>query len=441
MYQKHTFVRKYKRDEYVILLVPACLFLFFISNVLVHRFQQQNEVLKISKLKNTCESDKWVVITSIFEPTELVFQIQNLSSKWCAVVVGDKKGPPAGSYSEIGGNVVFIDVYSQHKLGYKLDSVLLFNHFGRKNIGYLYAIQAGAKIIYDTDDDNYLKLTDISTLESLLDHEVFKFNNDEKLSWHYSNVYKHFVNKTTRVWPRGFPLEFIDNTYETENLSDFEVLNSIDMSSVGVIQYLANHDPDIDAIYRMTKENKHFDFTVNKRSIILDRGIYTPFNAQATLFTYDMFWALYLPVTVTGRVSDIWRSYIAQRVMWDIDRYLIFSSPIVKQCRNAHNYLKDFQDELDLYTKTDLLIGILDSIDFTTTKKSIPSYLVKVYKTLVKNGILENRDFVALTSYVKDLERIGYRFPQIKQNVILNNRKLETPTFDIDQSCIEEFLH
>lgn len=52
---------------------------------------------------------------------------------------------------------------------------------------------------------------------------------------------------------------------------------------------------------------------------------------KATLFDESCFWALLLPTTVHSRVSDIWRSYIAQRLMWDIGRSLVFSSPFVVQ--------------------------------------------------------------------------------------------------------------
>ena len=43
-----------------------------------------------------------------------------------------------------------------------------------------------------------------------------------------------------------------------------------------------------------------------------------PFNAQATLFMRDALWALLLPITVHGRISDIWRGYLVQRLFWDI---------------------------------------------------------------------------------------------------------------------------
>ena len=35
---------------------------------------------------------------------------------------------------------------------------LPWNHFARKNVGYLYAIAHGARLIFDFDDDNELKL-------------------------------------------------------------------------------------------------------------------------------------------------------------------------------------------------------------------------------------------------------------------------------------------
>ena len=34
---------------------------------------------------------------------------------------------------------------------------LPWNSFGRKNVGYLFAIARGAKVIWDFDDDNFLK--------------------------------------------------------------------------------------------------------------------------------------------------------------------------------------------------------------------------------------------------------------------------------------------
>jgi len=66
-----------------------------------------------------------------------------------------------------------------------------------------------------------------------------------------------------------------------------------------------------------------------------------PYNAQATIHFYDAFWALLLPVSVAGRVSDIWRSYIAQALFKRLDLSLGFlPRPIVVQERNIVNKLK-----------------------------------------------------------------------------------------------------
>jgi hypothetical protein len=76
---------------------------------------------------------------------------------------------------------------------------------------------------------------------------------------------------------------------------------------------LADIQPDVDAIFRLTHKTPFvFKKGSSKAILKIPQNIVTPYNAQATLHFYDAFWALYLPVTVAGRVSDIWRSYFTQ---------------------------------------------------------------------------------------------------------------------------------
>ena len=49
------------------------------------------------------------------------------------------------------------DNIDQDGLGFELLKHLYWNHFGRKNLAFLYAMLHGAKYIYDTDDDNLLR--------------------------------------------------------------------------------------------------------------------------------------------------------------------------------------------------------------------------------------------------------------------------------------------
>jgi hypothetical protein len=48
-------------------------------------------------------------------------------------------------------------------------------------------------------------------------------------------------------------------------------------------------------------------------------------------------------VQVHGRISDIWRSYVSQRLLWDVGYHIAFSTPMVDQLRSPHNYLADMQ--------------------------------------------------------------------------------------------------
>lgn len=78
---------------------------------------------------------------------------------WCLVVVGDKKGPKAYDIKGMDGSaIVFLDHNAQEALAQASPFVhnLPWNHFGRKNVGYLYAILRGARTIWDFDDDNVL---------------------------------------------------------------------------------------------------------------------------------------------------------------------------------------------------------------------------------------------------------------------------------------------
>ena len=59
-------------------------------------------------------------------------------------------------------------------------------------------------------------------------------------------------------------------------------------------------------------------------------------------------------MTDDGRVSDIWGGYIAQYFFQSL--HLVFVPPSIDQYRNVHDYIKDFNDELDLYQKSDKLL-------------------------------------------------------------------------------------
>jgi len=206
-------------------------------------------------------------------------------------------------------------------------------------------------------------------------------------------------------WPRGFPLSHIKN-----NHSYATKLKKIPAKEVGIIQSLANHDPDVDAIYRLTQPIP-FDFPSTGKPVAVPKNSYAPYNAQATLHTYDALWSLLLPVTVHGRVSDIWRGYITQRLFRDIGLRLVFSPSTVVQDRNVHNYLADFNSENDLYERSLKLIEQLQ--EWPLTCQDLPGRIEELWILMYEHGYLKIDDVIMVQAWLSSLLSAGYKFPKI----------------------------
>jgi hypothetical protein len=181
------------------------------------------------------KNEKWIVLTTIQYPTEALKKLA-IQPGWRIVVVADKKTPS----DWLLANCDFLSVERQQELGYEILQYLPWNHYCRKNIGYLYAIENGAKRIYETDDDNLL-LSEIAWPKTKGLREVDSEHG-------VVNVYAYFGQPT--LWPRGFPLEKIAIS------SQFNEQKALTAPLIGVVQGLVDKDPDVDAIYRLTQERE-----------------------------------------------------------------------------------------------------------------------------------------------------------------------------------------
>ena len=200
-----------------------------------------------------------------------------------------------------------------------------WNHYCRKNIGYLYAIEHGATIIYDTDDDN-VPLAD--TIEYLCEKTNILHYNTNALC---VNPYAHFGH--SYAWPRGYPLNHINTKDSNKFTKEFK--------HIPIQQGLVNNDPDVDAIFRLTQSSE-INFAPNQSPVSLPAKTMCPFNSQNTIFYQSAFWGLIIPITTAFRVCDIWRSYWVQRLLWDMNASLSFLPPTAIQYRNDHNLLAVF---------------------------------------------------------------------------------------------------
>lgn len=291
-------------------------------------------------------SNKFIIITSINYPTKALMAFSQLSD-WQVVVVADRKTPLDWKLD----NVKLLTVEEQKELPLQTAKLLPWNHYARKNLGYLYALMQGAELLYETDDDNipYEFWQDRFPCDSGVEIETCA------KPAKFVNAYQHFCRE--QIWPRGFPLTAVLN-----QLGDTQKLQIQPANQIAPIQQgLADLEPDVDAIYRLTV-GKQISFSEHTALYIAPKT-YCPFNSQNTLWYPEAFPYLFLPASVFSRVTDIWRGYIAQRFLHQQNKGILFCSPSVYQERNYHNLHHDFMEELDLYTRTEELISVLDAYE------------------------------------------------------------------------------
>lgn len=350
--------------------------------------------------------DLWGVITTIFSVNPAVVDFVGNMPLAKLVVVGDLKTNDEEwrHFAALNSEQVFYLEPDKQK-GFQSIQHIPWNHFGRKSIGYLFAMQQNATVIYDFDDDNHLNVPNLNVFQTMSRYDIVTKH-------HVYNPYPFFSPEINGhkafVWPRGQSLQWINDplTYKAEI-----VPAESSFRQTAVVQSLANHDPDVDAIYRMTRRLP-ITFTKSNTIVIPPRGTFTPWNAQSVLIFKPAFFGMLLPITVTGRVSDIWRSYITTRLMWETEYVVGYSSPVVTQWRNPHSYQKDMEDEDDLYHKADLMLATLANWSSTEHATLDTAYL-NLVAVLVKLGILKQADLLLASAWVADLKGIGYQWPAI----------------------------
>ncbi len=326
-----------------------------------------------------------VVVTSISAPNAVLRSISQGSSErgWSFLVVGDRKSPP--EFQLDGAR--FYSLAKQSSLDFELAKICPEGHYCRKNLGYLLALSEGADRIIETDDDNFPR---DSFWESR--HPSRAVNTISGNGW--CNVYSLFTDRT--IWPRGFPLNLVRSTEQSWLLSD-----TTRISNSPIQQGLADDNPDVDAIYRMLFELPiTFD---EKPDIALEKNVWCPFNSQNTCWYQPAFPLLYLPATCSFRMTDIWRSFVAQRVAWECGWSILFHAPSVYQERNEHDLHRDFVDEMCGYEHNQRMCDALNELSLKPGIEHIQNNLYRCYELLVNENYLDARELVLLSTWLNDI--------------------------------------
>lgn len=327
-----------------------------------------------------------LVITSVSPPNAVLFDYAKQASLRAIpfIVVGDQSSP--ADFSIEGCDFWSLD--RQQSLPFKLATILPARHYARKNLGYLIAMLGGATVIIETDDDNFAR-------ESFWEQRkvvkpAFQVNGT---GW--VNVYRYFSD--SQIWPRGFPLECVQGQLKPLAPQLKEIFSPIQ-------QGLADENPDLDALYRLIHPlpqnfSEHPDVAIGNRA-------WCPFNSQNTSWFREAFPLLYLPSYCSFRMTDIWRSFIAQRIAWANDWQILFHGATVWQERNEHNLLRDFTDEIPGYLNNAKICSALEDLELQAGKENIGSNMIRCYELLTSMGLMPIDEMRLLDAWLLDINNV-----------------------------------
>ncbi|HYL75914.1 MAG TPA: STELLO glycosyltransferase family protein [Bryobacteraceae bacterium] len=329
-----------------------------------------------------------LVVTSIAAPNDILKSLAAGAqlNGWTFYVIGDAASP--ADFSLAGAR--FLSVEDQLATGLAIAARCPLRHYARKNIGYLLAMRDGAQVIVESDDDN-------RPLEEFWTSRRFAQNVRVLRDGGWTNVYGYFSDDP--IWPRGLPLEFVRRTSP-----DFDSLPEAE-AYCPIQQGLADGDPDVDAIYRLTMPLPG-PFRRGRR-VAISQGTWCPFNSQNTSWARDAFPLMYLPAYCSFRMTDIWRSFVAQRIALENGWAVLFDEANVCQERNEHDLMRDFRDEIPGYLNNRAICERLAEVAMRPGVPALAENLLRCYEALIAAGFLDKRELAPLEAWISDLDVCG----------------------------------
>jgi hypothetical protein len=329
-----------------------------------------------------------LVVTSIAAPNPVLRALAegSLSRETSFIVIGDSKSPR--DFNLDGCD--FYGLERQRALPFEYAKLCHQKSYTRKNIGYLLAIAGGAEFIVETDDDNFPREEFWSDRDPNVTGDILP-----GAGW--VNAYHYFSD--TSIYPRGFPIE------EVQSVAAKAPARAGKAERLCPIQQgLADRNPDVDAIYRIL-----FPLPVDFRKddpLILGKKQWCPFNSQNTTTFAAAYPLLYLPTYCSFRMTDIWRSFVAQRIAWTCDWNIVFHASTVYQERNEHDLLIDFADEVSGYLNNAKIARMLDALPLEPGIAHLELNMKRCYEGLIGMGLIKREEIQLLEAWFTDLRAI-----------------------------------
>ncbi|KAJ8755559.1 hypothetical protein K2173_022138 [Erythroxylum novogranatense] len=388
-----------------------------------------NKIPRISDTSSPYASyraEKWVVVSVSGYPSDSLKRLLKIKG-WQLLAIGNSKTPKDWLLK----GAIYLSLEQQAALGYRVVDYLPYHSYLRKTVGYLFAIQHGAKKILDADDrgevigDDLGKHFDVELVGEGARQEIILQYSHENTNRSVVNPYVHFGQRS--VWPRGLPLENVGE------IGHEEFYSQVFGGKQFIQQGISNGLPDVDSVFYFTRKAslEAFDIRFDEHApkVALPQGLMVPMNSFNTIYHSSAFWGLMLPVSVSTMASDVLRGYWAQRLLWEIGGYIVVYPPTMHRYDRIEAY--PFSEEKDLHVNVGRLIKFL--VAWRSNKHRLFEKILELSFAMAEEGFWTEQDVKFTAAWLQDLLAVGYQQPR------LMSLELDRPRGSISHGDRKEF--
>ena len=335
------------------------------------------------------------------------------------IVIADLKTPQGASLfckkitKKYGFKIHFFDIEFQNKFFKKkykkLYSLFPLNDAIRKLLGSIYLFDNLPSRLIFIDDDNYIYNNKDFIKGHLITNKTKSVKVvSSKAKW--PNLYKYFKERSdVPFYARGYPWKH--RNIQAKNFKATLKTKKI-IANCGYIL----GDPDIDASSRLFWPIETMDVK-EKSHLALEKNNFFPLNDQNTSLAKDYI-PLYFKPMAGGRNSDIWTSYLIEKVSHSFKETVSYGPSFLKQIRNKHDYWKDYELEKQHNIATDLFADILEKINIKDKRNKIDAFIE------LCESFTNNLNKLSKKNYISKNEKT--RHYQAISSKELNNRNIDT---------------
>lgn len=355
-------------------------------------------LMKFMKINKTA-----IVTTTINIPIFLESYKNFLNDNVQFIIIGDLKTPPkAKKFAEKFEYVEFMNIEDQKKwiektIGPKFaDAIAPYNSIRRRNLGYLKALEFGAKSIITVDDDNYPQAHWLKEHMNKCKYLVNSINS-------IANPCRMLNLNHENIYSRGYPItEFFRDSFETVNFGNLKTKLNLGLWKL---------KPDVDSFTNLIYSDLESEGIKNEfeSSYIIDSKNYFPLNSQNTRFDIELLPAFPVLIMDTqmqelkiDRYDDIWAGWIIEKLMDKMGDYASFGIPLTHHKRNVHNYVSDLKNEFIGMTLNSEIFNLIKNMDIDSTNYADGyNEIADKFKNIKSRNFELDKFFIKMRKFMK----------------------------------------